>query len=62
MRFKTGSRNCHLGSKHFAVEEIETEVRKWLIQQSENFNASGFVALVKRWDICVSVAEGYAEK
>jgi hypothetical protein len=31
-------------------EEVETEVRKWLRQQS-----AGFDALVKRWDKCVSV-------
>jgi hypothetical protein len=35
--------------KHFAdVEEVETEVRKWLRQQLKDFHAAGFGALVKR--------------
>jgi hypothetical protein len=29
-------------------EEVETEVRKWLRQQSKDFYASGFDELVKR--------------
>jgi hypothetical protein len=33
-------------------EEIKTEVLKWLRQQSEDFYAAGFDALVKRWDKC----------
>jgi histone-lysine N-methyltransferase SETMAR len=38
----------HLCGKHFADdEEFETEVRKWLRQQSEDFYAAGFDALVK---------------
>jgi hypothetical protein len=37
-RFTSGSRNCHLGSKGFTEdEEVETEVRKWLRQQSKDF-------------------------
>jgi hypothetical protein len=47
--FTTGSRNCHLGRKRFADDEgVETEVRKRLRQQSEDFYATGFDALVKR--------------
>jgi hypothetical protein len=35
--------------KHFAdEEEAETEVRKWLRQQSKDFYAAGFDALAKR--------------
>jgi hypothetical protein len=35
--------------KRFADDEdVETEVRKW--QQSKDFYAAGFDALVKRWD------------
>jgi hypothetical protein len=41
---------------------VETEVRKWLRQQSEDFYAVGFDALVKRWDKYVSVGGGYVEK
>jgi hypothetical protein len=38
----------HLGGKRFAyVEEIETDVPKWLRQQSKDFNAAGFYALVR---------------
>jgi hypothetical protein len=50
-------------SKRFADdEEIETEVRKWLRQQSKDFYAVGFDALVKRWDMCISVGGGYVQK
>jgi hypothetical protein len=35
---------------------------KWLRQQSEDFCAAGFDALVKRWDKCISVGGGYVEK
>jgi hypothetical protein len=38
------------------------QVRKWLRQQSKDFYAAGFDALVKRWDKCVNVGEGYVEK
>jgi hypothetical protein len=38
----------HLGGKRFSDdEEVETEVRKWLRQQSKDFHAAGFDALVK---------------
>jgi hypothetical protein len=43
-------------------EEVETEVRKWLKQQSKDFNIAGFDALVKRWDECISVGGRYVEK
>jgi hypothetical protein len=43
-------------------EEVETEVRKWLRQQSKGFYAVGFDALVKRWDKCITVGGGYVEK
>jgi hypothetical protein len=41
---------------------VETEARKWLIQQPKDFYAAGFDALVKRWDKCISVGGGYVEK
>jgi hypothetical protein len=44
------------------TEEVETEVRKWLRQTSEDFYAAGFDALVKRRDQCISVVGGYVEK
>jgi hypothetical protein len=40
----------------------ETEVRKWLKQQPKDFYASGFDALVKRWDKCINVGGEYVEK
>jgi hypothetical protein len=57
------SSGSQLGGKRFADdEEVETEVRKWLRQQSKDFCAAGFDALVKRWDKCISVGGGYVEK
>jgi hypothetical protein len=45
-----------LGGKNFADdEEAETEVRQWLRQQSKDFYAAGFDALVKRWDKYINV-------
>jgi hypothetical protein len=49
--------------KRFADdEEVELEVQKWLRQQSKDFYAVCFSALVKRWDKCISVDGGYVEK
>jgi hypothetical protein len=40
----------HLDGKCFADdEEVETEVRKWLRQQSKDFYVAGFDALAKPW-------------
>jgi hypothetical protein len=53
----------HLGGKRFADDkEVKTEVRKWLRQQSKDFFAAGFDAVVKRWDKCINVGGGYVEK
>jgi hypothetical protein len=53
----------NLDGKRFADdEEVETEVRKWLRQQSKYFCAAGFDALVKRWSKCIFVGAGYVEK
>jgi hypothetical protein len=43
-------------------EEVETEVRKWLRQQSKYFCAASFDALVKLWDKCISVGGRYVKK
>jgi hypothetical protein len=49
--------------KRFAdEEEHETEVRKWLRQQSKDFYAAHVDALVKRWDGCINVGGGGVEK
>jgi hypothetical protein len=48
--FTTGLTDCHPGSKHFTDDdyddELEKEVPKWLRQQSKDFYAMGFNALV----------------
>jgi hypothetical protein len=52
-----------LAGKCFADgEDVETEARKWLRQQSEYVYALGFNALVKLQDKCINVGEGYVEK
>jgi hypothetical protein len=38
------------------------QVWKWLSQQSNDFHAAGFEALVKRWDKCISVGGRNVEK
>jgi hypothetical protein len=52
----------NIGGKYFTDEEVETETRKWLRQQSKYFYAAGFDLLVKQWDKCISVGGGYVEK
>jgi hypothetical protein len=34
------SRNCHVGGKYFADEEVETEVWKWLRQKTSMLRVS----------------------
>jgi hypothetical protein len=59
-RFTTGSRNS---LKDVQKSQMMSEqVQKWLSQQSKDFYAVGFDALVKRWDKCISVGGGYVEK
>jgi hypothetical protein len=43
-------------------EDDESEVRKWLRQQSKGFCAVGFDTLVKQWDKCISVGGGCVKK
>jgi hypothetical protein len=58
-----GAVKTRLNGRSFADdEEVETEVRKWLRQQSKDFCAAGFDSLVKRWDKCINVGGGYVEK
>jgi cation transport regulator ChaB len=38
------------------------QVRKWLRQQSKDFYAAVFDALIKQWDKCISVGGEYVEK
>jgi hypothetical protein len=52
-----------ISGKIFADDEdVETEVLKWLRQQSKDFYAVGFDALVKRWNKCINIDRGYVEK
>jgi hypothetical protein len=52
-------KGSQLGGKGFADdEEFETDVQ----QQSKDFYAVGFDALVKRWDNCIYVGGAYVEK
>jgi hypothetical protein len=55
-RFTNGLRNS------LKDEEIETEVRKGLTQQSEYFYAPGFDALAKRQDKFINVGGGNVQK
>jgi hypothetical protein len=43
-------------------EEVGTEMGKWLRQQSTDFHAVGFDALVKRWDGCFKTDGRSVEK
>jgi hypothetical protein len=56
LRHDLGGKRCADG------EKVETEVRKWLRQQSEDFCAADVDALVKRWGKCNNICGGYVEK
>jgi hypothetical protein len=59
----SGPLKDHLGGNCFTYDdEDQTEVQKWLRQQSEDFYAAGLDALVKRWDKCINVGGGYVKK
>jgi hypothetical protein len=59
-QFTYGSRNS---LKNVQKSQMMPEqVRKWLRQQSKDFCAAGFDALVKRWGKCIYVGGGYVEK
>jgi histone-lysine N-methyltransferase SETMAR len=51
----------HLVGKGFADEEVETEVWKWLRQQSKDFWAAAYDTLLKQWDKCINVGGEYVE-
>jgi hypothetical protein len=49
----------HRDGKHFADDkEAGREVRKWVRQQSEDFYAAGFDALITQGDECINVGGG----
>jgi hypothetical protein len=41
---------------------MPNQVQKWLMQQSKDFFAAGFEALVKKLNKCMNVGGGYVEK
>jgi hypothetical protein len=54
---------CHLDGKRFTDDvKFETEMTKWLRQQTKDFYTAGFDAVVKQWDKCINVGGGYVEK
>jgi hypothetical protein len=53
---------CRVKRLYFGGEEFETEVPKWLRQQSKDFYAAGFDELVKQWYKCISAVGGNFEK
>jgi hypothetical protein len=55
-------KNHHGGDSFADDEEVETKLRKWLRQESKNFYAASFEALVKRLEKCVDVGGGNVEK
>jgi hypothetical protein len=59
-RFTSGSRNSLKDSRKSQM--IADHVRKWLRQQSKDFFAASFEALVKRWGKCINVGGGNVEK
>jgi hypothetical protein len=59
-RFITGSRYYLKDVRKSQM--MPNQVRKWLKQQSKDFYAAGFDALVKRWGKCINVGGGYVEK
>jgi hypothetical protein len=44
-----------LSKESLEDEKFEMEVRKWPRQQSKDFFAVGFYAVVMRWDMCISM-------
>jgi hypothetical protein len=52
-QFTTGSRHSLKDVRRSQM--MPDQVQNWLKQQSKDFYAAGFDALVKRWDKCVSV-------
>jgi hypothetical protein len=56
-RFTTGSKNFFKDVRKSQI--MPDQVWKFLRQQSKDYLAAGFDALVKRWDKCINVGGGY---
>jgi hypothetical protein len=59
-QFTTGSRNSikDVGKPQMTSDQL----RKWLREQSKDFCAAGFEALLKRWDKFINADGEYVEK
>ena len=58
-----GPMKRYLGGKHFTDDdEVQENVRHWLLQQPTEFYAESIRKLVDRWDKCINVAGDYIEK
>jgi hypothetical protein len=44
------------------VAEDDSQAQTWLRQQTKDFHAAGFDALVKRWDKRINIGGGYVDK
>jgi hypothetical protein len=59
-RFKTESRNSLKDVQKSQM--MSDQMRKWLRQESKDFYAACFDALVNLWDKCINLGGGYVEK
>jgi hypothetical protein len=59
-RFTRESRNFLTDDRR--AQMMPDQIRKWLRQQSKDFYAAGFDALVKSWDKCINVGGGSVQK
>jgi hypothetical protein len=50
------------GKRFTDNDEGETQVRKWLRQQSKDFYTASFDTLVKRWAKCINIGDEYVKK
>jgi histone-lysine N-methyltransferase SETMAR len=50
----------HLSGKRFASDqEVENEIRNWLINLYANFYSEGILKLVSLWDKCLNLFRDY---
>jgi len=52
----------HLSGKRFPDDAVERAMCVWFRQQRQEFYATGFQELVKRWDKCLNLYRDYVEK
>jgi hypothetical protein len=54
--------NSWVPNDSLMTKRLKSKMQKWLRQQSEDFYAARFDALVKRWGKCINVSGGYVVK